>query len=252
MDSAQAKLINAARTRLWRAKTNQKNSTEVSRLQQELDALKEKHRVDQASGSQLSSLTNEDKDDEAAKPEPGSAQIFMGSYARNLTWDAQTGGANTIVTSCPACPSNFINPFFSNVLEEFSVFVCRQCTRTHFSTCILSSTTNSSPQYRLNVWLSYYQLRRFAVCSVCDSATMDALSSNWHVAHDHARTLGGSNGFDNVLPVCSDCNFAMGTATLHQFRNFLQQRGLVSLRHPVSGEASTAHLLLSHLKKKWS
>jgi 5-methylcytosine-specific restriction endonuclease McrA len=42
--------------------------------------------------------------------------------------------------------------------------------------------------------------------------------SSFDVGHNRARAKGGYDNIDNLRPVCRDCNSAMGTITIEEFK----------------------------------
>jgi hypothetical protein len=252
----QKKLINTIRTRLWRAKLRKVDEKHILRIQEQLKAAKsqfqepafapnEKKNPDVSDGTRFSfPEKKEEQQQQHGKGNPKQAvasstdlelQSFppsrirecVGSYERCMIWDKQTNMLQSLLDECPSCSKGFINPFFSPVLEDFSVFVCTYCADGVFFKLSKCSRTNQSPPGRLLVWLMFFKFDRFASCPICQNSTMDALSSSWHVAHDKARALGGGNSFDNLVPVCSDCNFGMGTRSVTEYRCHLFHLGLI-------------------------
>lgn len=249
--TALEKNINKIRTRLWRAKKNHADQFQINRLQSDLDTAKSKFQEVRGEPQKSNAESVEETESET-----------IGTYARSMIWDMQTGHDSPsdyenqsviprklgLISECPACASGFINPFFSPVIQEFSVFVCHSCACGVFSRLPKSTTTNQTGCLRLLVWMAYFKTDRIAVCPMCQKSSMDAMSSSWHVAHDKARVFGGDNSLRNLVPVCSDCNFAMGTRSVSEFAKYLTDLGLLTSDPKLSVDVMGARFLMAAMQ----
>jgi 5-methylcytosine-specific restriction endonuclease McrA len=67
---------------------------------------------------------------------------------------------------------------------------------------------------REKVWKDYYG-DQFTVDCSCKQVKIDPF--NFEVGHITAKSKGGSDSLDNLIPICTSCNRSMGTQNLVVF-----------------------------------
>jgi len=60
-----------------------------------------------------------------------------------------------------------------------------------------------------------------AICGVCKTNNINLGSNGFHVGHIVAHSEGGTDNFDNLLPICAGCNRDMGTQSLYDYKSGL-------------------------------
>lgn len=87
---------------------------------------------------------------------------------------------------------------------------------------IVKSTYKKNPistSMRMNVWQKYHPTVGIAESVECPipGCTHQIAQRNFHCAHKIAEAKGGSTTLDNLIPLCSHCNCAMGTKSYAEY-----------------------------------
>ena len=69
------------------------------------------------------------------------------------------------------------------------------------------------------VWQKYYKYKGSAVCSCCQKNKITPLT--YECSHIVAKSMGGRNVLNNLIPACHVCNNSMGIENLYVFRSRL-------------------------------
>jgi 5-methylcytosine-specific restriction endonuclease McrA len=79
----------------------------------------------------------------------------------------------------------------------------------------VKKSKNLPKRLRIEVWDKYFPKERYGTCMVCNKTPIAI--EEFECAHIRARSLGGANSIDNIVPSCSLCNKSMGIHDLNQF-----------------------------------
>lgn len=125
-----------------------------------------------------------------------------------------------IMELCPLCRKHPVNALTSPflLLGHSSRFLCPTCFSAVEPSTVQTTPCKQSVKGRMVLWMSYFGTARFVVCPCCSLFEMDALSSNWHQGHRVAAANGGTADLGNLLPICCDCNYSMGTTSVQEFQ----------------------------------
>lgn len=149
----------------------------------------------------------------------------LSKHERVALWNYQHGRAD-LISTCSFCSTNPINAWFSQVVKITGVhfFICKQCVNhtKNLSGVQVVESPRMSPE-RIRLWIAYFQCKRVELCPCCNSKNMDALDSDWHMGHDLAKFYGGVPTIANLVPICADCNLAMGTTSIDVYSRALHQ-----------------------------
>ncbi len=94
--------------------------------------------------------------------------------------------------------------------EYFNECVCQILSMSDEPTRIIDQDPISSSK-RLQVWKKCNDGK----CEICDS---EITESTFEAGHILARSLGGSQDLDNLIPICIDCNRSMGTRNPYDYK----------------------------------
>lgn len=76
------------------------------------------------------------------------------------------------------------------------------------------------PQWmRKRCWKRLYGKSKTALCGCCEKAVLVRKEKNgWHAAHKLAHSRNGRLRAKNLIPTCSDCNWAMGNEYYYDYK----------------------------------
>jgi 5-methylcytosine-specific restriction endonuclease McrA len=69
---------------------------------------------------------------------------------------------------------------------------------------------------RIMVWKTYIGTHYSALCQCCWINGIDVF--NFHAGHIVPSSRHGSDGIDNLRPICSNCNLSMGNQNMVDFQ----------------------------------
>lgn len=167
-----------------------------------------------------------------------------------LKWWDDTQAPGSIIGLCELCNKRGVNLWFSRILriKTHHYIVCRQCSDQALALEGFTLALTRKPDFaKVRLWLTYFHLTRCVPCPCCQQQPcLDVFKATWHKAHRVARARGGADCLDNFVPICADCNLAMGTLSLEEYRQQLHLDPLAIT--PVYSEAcveATMTLLLN-------
>lgn len=168
-------------------------------------------------------LQLDDSDAEEVPTEDGKRKTGpVSKPLRLLWWEGNLAPVDSLVALCNLCNKRGTNLWFGLAwrVKNSHFFLCRPCADrlpTFEAACFV--VVRKPDLVKVKLWLSYFHLSRVADCPCClRKRALDAYQATWHKAHRIARSRGGGNELANLLPTCADCNLAMGTRGLEEYR----------------------------------
>ena len=154
-------------------------------------------------------------------------------------WSDRFPNGLTMIQRCDLCqtPSS-INVCFTPMYQFFDrkYFICKHCVVPNAFKLV---DTNKMASDRIKCWVYRNGIAMFSTCHCC-SKTLNFTSSDWHMAHNLAKKLGGTTHPSNMFTTCSDCNYEMNTRSMDDFMNS-------SLSSKDSGNNSSKMITMSTL-----
>ena len=72
---------------------------------------------------------------------------------------------------------------------------------------------------RKRSWTRLYGKSKTTLCACCEKAVLKRKEKNgWHAAHIIAHSRNGKLEAKNLIPTCSDCNWAMGNEYYYDYK----------------------------------
>lgn len=153
---------------------------------------------------------------------------------RRQIWDGEYG-EELLFGVCPVCEERATNLWYSTLMYVFGnyKFICSACRNNYSNLPFFKILPGSKwDERRIATWVRTNQLVRRQTCYCCQTAMLDAYSSSWHSGHIVAKSQGGADDIENLVPICTDCNLGMQNMNLEAYRRkFANDRQVYPLQN---------------------
>ncbi len=79
-----------------------------------------------------------------------------------------------------------------------------------------NTNENIIKKLRLNIWYKYFNTKTKGICSCCEIGEIN--NSNFNIGHIIPISKGGTDGIENLIPICHNCYPNIGDYTIEEYK----------------------------------